>query len=147
MWCLIQHIVREIYASYGYEEVITPQIFDTELWRRSGHYDNYKDNMYFFSADEREYGLKPMNCPHHHKIFASSPKSYRDLPVRMAEYGTCYRYEKSGELSGLTRVRSLTQDDAHIFCLPEQVEEEFTNSLELTNENGPRVTIFVSPLL
>lgn len=131
---LLTKYIREIYASYGYEEVITPQIFDTELWRRSGHYDNYKDNMYFFSADEREYGLKPMNCPAHAIIFSSKLRSYRELPVRLADFGRLHRFERSGVTHGLTRVRSFSQDDAHIFCTPSQINQELQQLIKMFQE-------------
>ena len=122
----------------GYQPVITPHIGRLELYRTSGHYPYYKDSqfpaMIEHGADGEEEGylLKPMNCPHHTQIYADSPHSYRDLPVRLAEFGTVYRYEQSGELGGLTRVRGFTQDDAHIFCTPEQVKDEFKNVIELT---------------
>ncbi len=116
--------VQDLYQRSGYQEVITPQIFDTELWKRSGHYDNYKDNMYFIRHEEREYGLKPMNCPAHALIYSSRLRSYRDLPIRFADFGRLHRYERSGVTHGLTRVRTFSQDDAHIFCTPDQVAGE-----------------------
>jgi threonyl-tRNA synthetase len=117
----------------GYQPVLTPHIGHVDLYKTSGHYPYYADSQYApISAGEGEqYLLKPMNCPHHIQIFAHEPHSYRELPIRYAEFGTCYRYEKSGELNGLTRVRALTVDDAHIFCTPEQVEDEFRSTLEL----------------
>lgn len=116
--------VQDLYQRSGYQEVITPQIFDTELWKRSGHYDNYKDNMYFIRHEDREYGLKPMNCPAHALIYSSRLRSYRDLPIRFADFGRLHRYERSGVTHGLTRVRTFSQDDAHIFCTPDQVAGE-----------------------
>ena len=126
--------VRNMYRYYGYTEVITPQIFDTVLWKKSGHYDNYKENMYFTKfehedmkkdeVDDREFGVKPMNCPAHTYIFSSSKRSYRDLPLRIADFGRLHRYEKSGVTAGLTRVRTFCQDDAHIFCTLDQIEKE-----------------------
>ncbi len=119
----------------NYQPVMTPHIGRVELYKTSGHFPFYADSQYppmQVPDDEHEqYLLKPMNCPHHIQIYAHEPRSYRDLPMRLAEFGTCYRYEKSGELTGLTRVRSLTVDDAHIFCTPDQVEDEFRTVLEL----------------
>ena len=116
--------VRELYGRYGYREVLTPQIFDASLWKRSGHYEHYRDNMYFTEVDGREFGVKPMNCPSHCLLFGEGRHSYRDLPTRMADFGRLHRYELSGATAGLTRVRSFCQDDAHIFCTPEQVGDE-----------------------
>jgi threonyl-tRNA synthetase len=130
---LVEYI-RGLYRRYGYEEVITPQIFDAGLWHRSGHYDHYKDNMYFTHIDEREFGVKPMNCPSHTFIYASKKRSYRDLPLRLADFGRLHRYEKSGVTAGLTRVRSFSQDDAHIFCTPEQIEGEVNSLLDMLRE-------------
>ncbi|MCZ6624571.1 MAG: threonine--tRNA ligase [Deltaproteobacteria bacterium] len=126
--------MRRLYLRYGYEEVITPQIFDVELWRRSGHYDHFKENMYFTRIGEREFGVKPMNCPGHTFIYASKKRSYRDLPLRYADFGRLHRYEKSGVTAGLTRVRSFCQDDAHIFCAPEQILVEISNLLKMLRE-------------
>ncbi len=116
--------VRELYGSYGYKEVLTPQIFDASLWKRSGHYEHYRDNMFFTEVDGREYAVKPMNCPSHCLMFGEGRHSYRDLPVRLADFGRLHRYELSGATAGLTRVRSFAQDDAHIFCTPDQVSDE-----------------------
>jgi len=126
--------MRRLYRRYGYQEVITPQIFDAELWRRSGHYDHFRENMYFTRVDEKEFGVKPMNCPGHTLIYASKRRSYRDLPLRYADFGRLHRYEKSGVTGGLTRVRSFSQDDAHIFCTPEQIEGEMTALLRMLRE-------------
>jgi threonyl-tRNA synthetase len=123
--------MRRLYRRYGYEEVITPQIFDAELWRRSGHYDHFRENMYFTRVDDKEYGVKPMNCPGHTLIYASKKRSYRDLPLRYADFGRLHRYEKSGVTAGLTRVRSFSQDDAHIFCTQEQIGAEMTELLKM----------------
>ncbi|HEX3551896.1 MAG TPA: threonine--tRNA ligase [Thermoanaerobaculia bacterium] len=114
--------VRELNARYGYGEVVTPQILDVELWKTSGHYDNYHENMFFTEADEREMAVKPMNCPTHCLIFGTRLRSYRDLPIRYADFGRLHRYERSGVTNGLFRVRSFQQDDAHVFCTEEQVE-------------------------
>jgi threonyl-tRNA synthetase len=126
--------IRDLYPRFGYQEVITPQIFDTELWKRSGHYDNYKENMFFAPLEEREYGVKPMNCPSHCLIYAASKRSYRELPIRYADFGRLHRAERSGTLHGLTRVRSFSQDDAHIFCTPDQIEAEILNTLRMIDE-------------
>jgi len=121
-------LMREKYREYGYEEVITPQVFDVALWKRSGHYDNYRDDMFFADAydevESRSNSIKPMNCPSHCLIFADSAHSYRELPIRLADFGRLHRYERSGVVTGLTRVRTFSQDDAHIFCRPEQIGEE-----------------------
>ncbi len=126
--------IRGLYSRYGYQEVLTPQIFDVELWRRSGHYNHFKDNMYFTQIDDREFGVKPMNCPAHTFIYAARKRSYRDLPLRLADFGRLHRYEKSGVTAGLTRVRTFSQDDAHIFCATEQIEEEMTSLLKMIHE-------------
>jgi threonyl-tRNA synthetase len=126
--------IRRLYTRYGYEEVITPQILDVELWRRSGHYDHYRENMYFTRVEDREFGVKPMNCPGHTYIYASKKRSYRDLPLRIADFGRLHRFERSGVTSGLTRVRSFSQDDAHIFCAPEQIEIEIGSLIRMLRE-------------
>ncbi len=123
-------LMREKYRAYGYDEVITPQIFDVELWKRSGHYDNYRDDMFFADAfdevEERSASIKPMNCPSHCLLYGGRAHSYRELPLRIADFGRLHRYERSGVVTGLTRVRTFSQDDAHIFCTPEQIEAEMT---------------------
>ena len=123
-------LMREKYGAYGYDEVITPQIFDVELWKRSGHYDNYRDDMFFADAfdevEERSASVKPMNCPSHCLLYGGRTHSYRELPLRIADFGRLHRYERSGVVTGLTRVRTFSQDDAHIFCTPEQIEAEMT---------------------
>jgi threonyl-tRNA synthetase len=124
IYVALMDYVRELYARYGYGETITPQILDVELWKTSGHYDNYRENMFFTEADERVMSVKPMNCPGHCLIFATRLRSYRDLPIRYADFGRLHRYERSGVTNGLFRVRSFSQDDAHIFCTDEQVESE-----------------------
>ena len=126
--------VRSLYERYGYQEVITPQVFDAELWKRSGHYDNYRENMYFTYVDEQEFAVKPMNCPAAALLYASRLHSYRELPVRYADFGRLHRYERSGVTHGLTRVRTFSQDDAHIFCAPEQVESEVASFIGMTQE-------------
>ncbi|OFZ29780.1 MAG: threonine--tRNA ligase [Bdellovibrionales bacterium RIFCSPHIGHO2_01_FULL_40_29] len=125
--------IRELYQKFDYQEVITPQIFDIELFKTSGHYGNYKENMYFTNPDEREFGLKPMNCPSHCLLFGSEKHSYRELPLRMADFGRLHRYEKSGSLHGLSRVRTFCQDDAHIFCTLDQLKSEISKFIDLLN--------------
>lgn len=130
----LQDFLSRIQKRYGYQQVITPHIGSKQLYVTSGHWDHYgKDSFQPISTPEEgeSYLLKPMNCPHHCMIYKSQPRSYRELPLRIAEFGTVYRYEQSGELHGLTRVRSFTQDDAHIFCRPDQVKEEFVRVLEI----------------
>ena len=121
---LLQTYVRGLYVRYGYEEIITPQIFDMELFHTSGHYEHYKDNMFICEIDERSFGVKPMNCPGHCILYRHTRRSYRELPLRLADFGRLHRYERAGVTHGLTRVRTFCQDDAHIFCRPDQVEEE-----------------------
>jgi threonyl-tRNA synthetase len=128
----LENFLRQAQVERGYLPVITPHIGNLDLYRTSGHYPYYKDSQYApIKIDEEEFLLRPMNCPHHIEIYRSEPRSYRDLPVRLAEFGTVYRYEKSGELSGLTRVRGFTIDDSHLFVTPEQLEEEFIGVVEL----------------
>ena len=130
----LQDMLRKIQTRFGYQEVITPHIGSKNLYVTSGHYAHYgKDSFQPIHTPEEdeEYMLKPMNCPHHCEVFAWRPRSYKDLPLRIAEFGTVYRYEKSGELHGLTRVRSFTQDDAHIFCRPDQVKAEFLRVMDI----------------
>ena len=130
----LQDMLRKIQKRFGYQEVITPHIGSKNLYITSGHYAHYgKDSFQPIRTPEEdeEYMLKPMNCPHHCEVFAWKPRSYKDLPLRIAEFGTVYRYEKSGELHGLTRVRSFTQDDAHIFCRPDQVKSEFLRVMDI----------------
>ncbi|MCF0104088.1 MAG: threonine--tRNA ligase [Eggerthellaceae bacterium] len=138
MRALQEWLRRDLYKR-GYKEVITPHVYNSDVWRTSGHYDFYKDNMYFFNINESsgenpqlvEYAVKPMNCPGHVMIYKSQQHSYRDLPLRYFEFGTVYRHEMSGVLHGLLRTRSFTQDDAHVFCMREQVVEEVVGMLEL----------------
>ncbi len=130
----LQDMLRRIQKKYGYQEVITPNIGGKNLYMTSGHWDHYgKDSFQPIHTPEEdeEYLLKPMNCPHHCEVFANRPRSYKELPFRCAEFGTVYRYEQSGELHGLTRVRCFTQDDAHIFCRPDQVKDEFIKVMEI----------------
>ena len=143
---------RSLYARYGYQEVITPQVFDAELWKRSGHYDNYRENMYFTYVDEQEFAVKPMNCPAAALLYGAQLRSYRELPVRYADFGRLHRYERSGVTHGLTRVRTFSQDDAHIFCAPEQIESEVSSFISMVQEtfgvfgfDDVRVTLSLRP--
>ncbi|HEX7674013.1 MAG TPA: threonine--tRNA ligase [Bdellovibrio sp.] len=126
--------IRELYMEYDYQEVITPQVFDVELFKTSGHYKNYKDNMYFTKLDERDNALKPMNCPCHCLMFAAEKHSYRELPLRMADFGRLHRYEKSGAIHGITRVRTFCQDDAHIFCALDSLKVEISSFIQMLNK-------------
>jgi len=125
---------REIHRKAGYVEISTPVILNRSLWETSGHWDHYKNNMYTTMIDEEDYAIKPMNCPGGVLVYASEPRSYRDLPLRMGELGLVHRHEKSGQLHGLMRVRCFTQDDAHIFMTPEQIKEEIKGVATLINE-------------
>ena len=135
IYTLLVDYVRGLYKRYGYQEVITPEIFSTDLWKRSGHYDNYLENMYIIDVGEREYGVKPMNCPAHALIYSSQLHSYRDLPLRLADFGRLHRFERSGVTHGLTRVRSFSQDDAHIFCTHEQIAQEVQGFIGMLMES------------
>ncbi|MFM2343757.1 MAG: threonine--tRNA ligase [Pseudomonadota bacterium] len=124
VWQAIEQYMRQVYRENGYQEVKAPQILDRTLWEKSGHWDNYKDNMFTTESENRNYALKPMNCPGHVQIYNSGLHSYRELPIRYGEFGQCHRNESSGALHGLMRVRGFTQDDGHIFCTEEQIQEE-----------------------
>ena len=124
---------REVHTRWGYQEIKTPIILREDLWKQSGHWDHYKENMYFTEIDEQAYAIKPMNCPGGILVYKNRPHSYREFPLRMAELGLVHRHELSGVLHGLMRVRSFTQDDAHIFLLPEQIKDEIINVIELTD--------------
>jgi threonyl-tRNA synthetase len=123
--------MRRIYAQYDYQEVITPQVLDVDLWHTSGHYEKYHENMYFTQIDEREFALKPMNCPCHMLMFSHHRYSYRDLPLRFADFGRLHRYEKSGVVAGLTRVRTFCQDDAHIFIQFDGIQQEIATLMQM----------------
>ena len=130
----LETFLRKVQKQYGYQQVITPHIGNVNLYKTSGHYQKYgKDSFQVITTPQEgeEFMLKPMNCPHHCEIFKTKPRSYKDLPIRFAEFGTVYRYEQSGELHGLTRVRGFTQDDAHLFCMPEQIKEEFMKVIDI----------------
>jgi len=147
---LVEYI-RRLYRRYGFDEVITPQIYKNELWQRSGHWDNFRENMFLTSDGEsgkleldsspegwrQGYGVKPMNCPGHTFIYASEKRSYRDLPLRIADFGRLHRAEPSGTLHGLTRVRTMVQDDAHCFCAPEQIGEEISLNIRMVRDVFP----------
>jgi threonyl-tRNA synthetase len=126
LWQVVEQHMRRVYRESGYQEVRCPQIIDVSLWKKSGHWDNYKENMFFTESEKRTYAVKPMNCPGHVQVYNAGLHSYRDLPIRYGEFGACHRNEPSGALHGIMRVRSFTQDDGHIFCTPEQIESEVT---------------------
>lgn len=130
----LANLMRKLYVKYGYEEVITPQVLNVDLWHTSGHYENYKENMYFSKQDEVDVAVKPMNCPCHMLIFSTKQHSYRELPIRMADFGRLHRYERSGVTAGLTRVRSFCQDDAHIFVREDQIADEVANVIRMIRE-------------
>jgi len=130
---LVQYM-RSLYGRYGYTEVITPLIYKTELWQTSGHYDAFRSDMFLMAVEKEEYGVKPMNCPGHCYLFATRKHSYRDLPIRYADFSRLHRFERSGTLAGLTRVRSMVQDDAHIYCTPEQLDSELERFIAMTRE-------------
>jgi threonyl-tRNA synthetase len=124
VWQQIEQYMRQKFVEYGYQEVRTPAVMDRSMWEKSGHWENYRDNMFTTASENRDYAVKPMNCPGHVQIFNSGLHSYRDLPLRLAEFGSCHRNEPSGALHGIMRVRGFTQDDAHIFCTEDQIEQE-----------------------
>ena len=126
IWQVVEQYMRRVYRESGYQEVRCPQVLDVSLWQKSGHWDNYKENMFFTESEKRTYALKPMNCPGHVQIFNHGLHSYRDLPIRYGEFGACHRNEPSGALHGILRVRGFTQDDGHIFCTEDQIETEVT---------------------
>jgi len=129
---VLEQYMRKVQKDNGYQEIKTPQIVDRSLWEKSGHWGNYATNMFTTSSESRDYAVKPMNCPCHVQVFNQGLKSYRELPIRLAEFGSCHRNEPSGSLHGLMRVRGFTQDDAHIFCTQEQIQEEVANFIKLT---------------
>jgi len=131
IWQQVEQYMRGIQRENGYLEVRAPSVLDVSLWKRSGHWDNFRENMFFTESESRNYAVKPMNCPGHVQIFNQGLRSYRDLPLRLAEFGACHRNEPSGALHGLMRVRAFTQDDAHIFCTEEQVEPEVIRFIDL----------------
>jgi threonyl-tRNA synthetase len=126
IWQQVEQYMRNVYKRSGYQEVRCPQVLDVSLWKKSGHWDNYAENMFFTESEKHTYALKPMNCPGHVQVFNTGLHSYRELPIRYGEFGGCHRNEPSGALHGIMRVRAFTQDDGHIFCTPEQIEAEVT---------------------
>ncbi len=126
IWQAVEQYMRKVYRNSGYDEVRCPQILDVSLWKKSGHWDNYQENMFFTESEKRTYALKPMNCPGHVQVFNHGLHSYRDLPIRYGEFGACHRNEPSGALHGILRVRGFTQDDGHVFCTEAQIESEVT---------------------
>ncbi len=134
LWQEIEQYMRAKFVEYDYQEVRTPTIMDRSLWEKSGHWENYRENMFTTASENRDYAVKPMNCPGHVQIFNSGLHSYRDLPLRLAEFGSCHRNEPSGALHGLMRVRGFTQDDAHIFCTEEQIEAEVADFIAMLYE-------------
>ena len=131
---ILEDFIRETITRYDYQEVKSPQLVDRSLWEKSGHWDKFKEDMFTTTSENREYAIKPMNCPCHIQIFNQGLKSYRDLPIRLSEFGSCHRNEPSGALHGLMRVRNFVQDDAHIFCTDEQIQEEVQNFIDLVFE-------------
>ncbi len=127
LWQVVEQYMRGVYRASGYGEVRCPQILDVSLWQKSGHWDNYKENMFFTESEKRTYAVKPMNCPGHVQVFNQGLHSYRDLPIRYGEFGSCHRNEPSGALHGILRVRGFTQDDGHVFCTEAQIEQEVTD--------------------
>lgn len=134
IWQQIEQYMRQKFIDHGYQEVRTPAVMDRSLWEKSGHWENYRENMFTTSSENRDYAVKPMNCPGHVQIFNSGLHSYRDLPLRLAEFGSCHRNEPSGALHGIMRVRGFTQDDAHIFCTEEQIEGEVADFIVMLQE-------------
>ena len=124
IWLVVENYIRQMFKEYGYKEIKTPTVLDKTLWEKSGHWENYQDHMFTTASENRVYAVKPMNCPGHVEVFNKTLHSYRDLPLRLAEFGSCHRNEPSGALHGLMRVRGFTQDDAHIFCTEEQIKDE-----------------------
>jgi threonyl-tRNA synthetase len=134
LWQQVEQYMRRVYQDNGYQEVRCPQILDRSLWERSGHWENYKDNMFTTASENRDYAVKPMNCPGHVQVYNSALRSYRDLPLRYGEFGNCHRNEPSGALHGIMRVRGFVQDDGHIFCTEEQILDECVAYTELLHK-------------
>ena len=134
VWQQIEQYMRQKFVEHGYQEVRTPAVMDRSMWEKSGHWENYRDNMFTTASENRDYAVKPMNCPGHVQIFNSGLHSYRDLPLRLAEFGSCHRNEPSGALHGIMRVRGFTQDDAHIFCTEDQIEAEVADFIVMLQQ-------------
>ena len=131
IWQTLERYIRDVQNQHGYQEIRTPQLVDMSLWEKSGHADKFGDGMFAVESDSRTYAIKPMNCPCHVQVFNQGLKSYRDLPIRLAEFGSCHRNEPSGTLQGIMRVRGFVQDDAHIFCREDQVQKEVTDFIDV----------------
>ncbi|MDX2000456.1 MAG: aminoacyl--tRNA ligase-related protein, partial [Thermoanaerobaculia bacterium] len=131
---LLVEYIRGLYRRFDYREVITPQVLDVDLWHKSGHYENYRENMFFTSVEDRDFAVKPMNCPTHCLMYSEDLHSYRELPIRFADFGRLHRFERSGVVHGLTRVRSFCQDDAHIYCAPEQIASEIRSVIGMIRD-------------
>jgi threonyl-tRNA synthetase len=131
IWQQVEQYMRRVYQEHGYQEVRCPQILDRSLWEKSGHWENFRENMFTTASENRDYAVKPMNCPGHVQIFNSALRSYRDLPLRYGEFGSCHRNEASGALHGIMRVRAFTQDDGHIFCTEDQIQPECAAFIDL----------------
>ena len=149
VWQQVENEIRGVMRDNGYQEIKTPSVVDRKLWEKSGHWDKFRDDMFTTNTDNREYAIKPMNCPCHIQVFNQNLHSYRDLPLRLAEFGSCHRNEPSGTLHGLMRLRNFVQDDAHIFCTEAQIQDEVCNFIDLTYEVYKRfgfedVIIFLS---
>ncbi|HKI60407.1 MAG TPA: threonine--tRNA ligase [Mariprofundaceae bacterium] len=149
IWQLVENEIRSVMRENGYLEIKTPQVVDRKLWEKSGHWDKFREDMFTTSTENRDYAIKPMNCPCHIQVYNQHLHSYRDLPLRLAEFGSCHRNEPSGTLHGLMRLRNFVQDDAHIFCTEDQIQEEVCNFIDLTYEVYKRfgfeeVIIFLS---
>lgn len=132
IWQVLEQYMRKVQQDHGYLEIKTPQVVDRSLWEKSGHWENYAENMFTTASENRDYAIKPMNCPCHVQVFNQGLKSYRDLPLRLAEFGSCHRNEPSGALHGIMRVRGFTQDDAHIFCTNAQIRTEALDFIKMT---------------
>ena len=131
VWQVVESEIRDVMRQNGYQEIKTPQVVDKKLWEKSGHWEKFRDDMFTTSTDNREYAIKPMNCPCHVQVFNQKLHSYRDLPLRLAEFGSCHRNEPSGTLHGLMRLRNFVQDDAHIFCAENQIQDEVSDFIDL----------------
>jgi threonyl-tRNA synthetase len=134
IWQQVEQYLRDVLRDNDYLEIRTPSVLDKSLWERSGHWENFRENMFVTQSEEREFAVKPMNCPGHVQVFKQGLKSYRDLPLRLAEFGSCHRNEPSGALHGIMRVRAFTQDDAHIFCAESQVQDEAVRFIDLLQQ-------------
>jgi threonyl-tRNA synthetase len=130
----LQNFIRSEYHTRGFQEVGTPNMFNADLWKLSGHWDNYKDDMFTLNVDDKDFGLKPMNCPGHCLMFQSTSRTYREFPIRYADFGVLHRNEASGALTGLTRVRRFQQDDAHIFCRQDQIKDEIMGCFDFLSK-------------